>query len=161
MNILTKGYGLYIKTIDCLAPFFLLVVRGYIGYRFFRTGMGKLENLPAITEYFTSLGIPFPALNACMAGATEMFGGALLLVGLGSRIIALPLLVTMVVAYMTAHKESVLGFFDEPSTFFSQEPFPFLATALLVLFTGAGRWSFDEALRRRFSAKEPRKDASM
>ena len=157
MNFLKKSYDHYLKTLNFLAPFILLVVRGYIGYRFFRTGMGKLENLPAITEYFTSLGIPFPGLNACFAGLTEMIGGILLLIGFGARIVALPLIVTMIVAYLTAHNESVVGFIDDPSAFFSQEPFPFLATALLVLFAGAGRWSVDEVLSRRLLNSHGRK----
>lgn len=161
MNFLIKIYDLYAKILHSVVPFVLLVVRGYIGYRFFRTGMGKLENLPAVTEYFSSLGIPFPGLNACMAGLTEMLGGGLLLIGFGSRIVALPLITTMTVAYLTAHKESVLGFIDDPSAFFSQEPFPFLATALLVLFTGAGRWSVDEVIRHRLSSSNARKDTSM
>lgn len=161
MKLVSKLYRSYLEILDSLGPIVLLIVRAFIGYRFFSTGMGKLENLSNVTEFFTSLGIPFPGLNACVAGATEMIGGAFLLVGLGSRIIALPLTVTMVVAYLTAHKESVVGFLDDPSTFFSQEPFPFLVISLLVLFVGAGRWSIDELIHRRWSAAGSRKVTSM
>src|ERR1700744_705982 len=45
------------------APF-LLAVRLYWGWQFAQTGWGKLHNLARITEFFRSLGIPFPAFNA-------------------------------------------------------------------------------------------------
>ena len=49
------------------------------------------------------LGLPFPEFMAAMAGGTEFFGGWLLLFGFATRLIAIPLMVTMVVAAVTAH----------------------------------------------------------
>ena len=47
------------------------------------------------------LGLPFPELMAFLAASTELVGGGLLLLGLATRLISLPLMVTMVVAAVT------------------------------------------------------------
>ena len=70
----------------------LLGIRLYWGWQFFQTGKGKLMNLDNTTGFFIELGIPFPKLNAIIAGSTECFGGLLLLVGLASRLTAVPLI---------------------------------------------------------------------
>ena len=101
-----------------------------------------------MTDFFTSLGIPFPHFNAMMAGATECVGGLLLLVGLGSRLVSIPLSVTMLVAYATAHRDALLGVFSDPDTFLQQEPFLFLLTALVVLAFGPGLLSLDTLIER-------------
>jgi hypothetical protein len=44
-------------------------------------GKGKLLNIERTRELFGSLGIPLPVLNAYLAGATECFGGLLLVAG--------------------------------------------------------------------------------
>ena len=55
-------------------------------------------DIPKVTEYFTSLGIPAPGLNAHFIALLEAGGGILLALGLFSRLIALPLTIDMVVA---------------------------------------------------------------
>ena len=40
-----------------------LIARLTVGYVFMLTGWGKLQNLDRVTEYFTSLGIPFPEMR--------------------------------------------------------------------------------------------------
>ena len=57
--------------------------------------------------FFTDLGIPFPAANAAFIARLEFYGGMLLIVGLGTRIVASLLGSTMVVALMTADKEAL------------------------------------------------------
>lgn len=125
---------------------FLLAIRLYWGWQFFMTGKGKLENLAGTTEFFEGLGIPLPKFNAMMAGATECFGGLLLLIGLGSRVVSVPLMITMIVAYGTAHLESVQTIFKDPDTFVTQAPFLFLLAAAIVFIFGPGRFSVDQAL---------------
>src|ERR1019366_9533508 len=53
--------------------------------------------------FMASIGIPFPTFSAVIAGATELFGGILLLLGTGARLAAIPLAFTMLVALATAH----------------------------------------------------------
>ena len=66
----------------------LLVLRLVWGWQFLVTGLGKLQNHARVTEFFTSLGIPAPGLNAWFIGGLEMVGGALLLVGFGAGMTA-------------------------------------------------------------------------
>ncbi len=70
-----------------LQPLLLLLIRGWWGWSFFLTGKGKLTHLEKTTAFFTELNLPLPKLNAIMAGSTECFGGLLLLLGLGSRLV--------------------------------------------------------------------------
>ncbi|MGH8477334.1 MAG: HvfX family Cu-binding RiPP maturation protein [Methylococcales bacterium] len=52
------------------------------------------------------LGLPFPALNAYLAWSAEYFGPILLALGLGTRWISIPLMITMIVAAITVHLEN-------------------------------------------------------
>src|SRR5271156_5746232 len=95
-------YELLIKAAQRLQSPLLLAIRLYWGWQFFLTGRGKLMNPRKVAEFFQSLHIPFPAFNVYLAGGTECFGGLLLLAGLGSRLVALPLIFVTVIAYLTA-----------------------------------------------------------
>ncbi len=151
-SAIAKGealYGVFTRVADLLPHPVLAILRGYWGYQFFQTGKGKLMDLASVTDFFASLGIPAPHLNAMMAGATECVGGLLLLVGLGSRLVSVPLSITMLVAYATAHREALLGIFGDPDTFLQQEPFLFLLTAVLVLAFGPGAFSLDALIQKR------------
>ena len=128
----------------------LLAVRLYWGWQFFTAGKGKLMDLPATAGFFQELGIPMPMLNAVMASCTECFGGLLLLLGLASRLTAIPLIITMIVAYITADMEAVQGIFSDPDAFVSASPFLFLFASLLVLVFGPGVFSIDHLLVRKF-----------
>ena len=96
-----------------------------------------------------SLHLPAPKLNALLAGSTECLGGALLLVGLFSRLVSVPLIFTMLVAYATADREALGAIFSDTDKFVSAAPFPFLLVALLVLAFGPGRFSLDQVFATR------------
>src|SRR5204863_8135942 len=85
------AYELLARAANKLQAPLLLVMRLYWGWSFFVTGKGKLLNLDKTAEFFGGLGIPFPKFNAALAGSTECLGGLLLLVGLGSRLVSIPL----------------------------------------------------------------------
>jgi putative oxidoreductase len=126
-----------------LQPLFLLIVRLYWGWQFHETGMGKLMDIPKVTVFFKSLGIPFPGFNAYLAGGTECFGGLLLLLGLGCRVTTLPLIFTMIIAYITASPDAVRNIFSKPDDFISADPFLFLLAAIIVFIFGPGPLSLD------------------
>jgi uncharacterized membrane protein YphA (DoxX/SURF4 family) len=89
------------RTFDFLGP---LALRIYLAPIFILAGWGKLKDLESTAYYFGEyLGLPFPDLMAFLAGATEFFGGIALLIGLLTRWFAGPLMVTMLVAAVTAH----------------------------------------------------------
>ena len=147
---LRRAYSLLVSAGNSLQSFFLLLVRLYWGWQFFQTGWGKLHNLPHVVEFFTSLGIPAPALNAYFVSGLECFGGILLAVGLGSRLIALMLAVDMLVAYITADRAALLSIFSNPSDFYAAAPYTFLVASLIVLIFGPGRFALDYLLERRW-----------
>lgn len=136
-----------------LQPLFLLVIRLYWGWQFFTTGKGKLMDIPKVTGFFQSLGIPFPMANAYLAGCTECFGGLLLLAGLGSRVISLPLIFTMVIAYVTASPEAVKHIFSKPDDFVTADPFLFMLAAVIVFLFGPGPLSLDGLIARSIKAR--------
>ena len=127
----------------------LLVIRGWWGWSFFLTGKGKLLHLQKTTAFFTDLGLPLPKLNAIMAGSTECVGGLLLLLGLGSRLVSVPLMFTMIVAYATADKVALAAIFSDPDKFTSAAPFLFLLASVIVFAFGPGRISLDAALFKK------------
>jgi putative oxidoreductase len=66
-----------------------------------------------------------------------------LILGLASRLISVPLLINMIVAYITADREAFTSFFSESGKFFGADPFPFLMVSLLILIFGPGKFSLD------------------
>ncbi|MCX6954259.1 MAG: DoxX family protein [Verrucomicrobia bacterium] len=150
---LSSGYnkldGLLTTAGAWLQPVVLLAIRGWWGWSFFLTGKGKLLNLEKTTAFFTELNLPLPKLNAIMAGSTECVGGLLLLVGLGSRLVSVPLMFTMVVAYATADREALGAVFSDPDKFTGAAPFLFLLASLLVFAFGPGRLSLDALLSKK------------
>lgn len=145
---MTKLYRLWVSVISKLQSPFLLIIRLYWGWQFFLTGKGKLMNLDRTAGFFASLNIPMPKLNAILAGSTECFGGLLLLLGLGSRIFTIPLIFTMIIAYVTADPEKIKGIFSNPDAFVTANPFLFMLAAIIVLIFGPGIFSLDAVIAR-------------
>jgi len=146
MKLLNKLQSLLAKAGALLRSPLLLAVRLFWGWHFIGTGWGKLHNLKGVTEYFGSLGIPAPHLNAIMAASTECVGGALLLLGLFSRFASLALIGVMCVAYGTAEIDTVRVIFSNPDKFLGADPFLFLYASVLVFAFGPGRLSLDSIL---------------
>jgi hypothetical protein len=82
-----QSYRLFIQAAEYLQSPLLLSIRLYWGWQFFLTGKGKLMNLERTSNFFLSLHIPLPHLNAWVVGVTECVGGLLLLTGLGTRLV--------------------------------------------------------------------------
>lgn len=128
--------------LDWVAP---LVARITLGVLFISTGWGKVHDLDKVTGFFTELGIPAPHLNAVMVSFVELIGGSLLLIGLASRLAALPLMASMAVAILTAQRENVHGLPD----LFGLVEWTYLALLLWVAFAGPGKASLDHLLTNR------------
>jgi len=129
---------------DWLPP---LLARVSVGLVFVSTGLGKLRDLDQVVAFFASLGIPAPELQAPFVAATELVGGGLLILGLGTRFAAIPLAGTMVVAIRTALWPDLEG----PIDLFGRAEF-LLGTLLVWLaFTGAGALSLDAWIARRIA----------
>jgi putative oxidoreductase len=119
-----------------------LIMRLVVGYVFLLSGWGKLTNLPQVIPNFIEWGIPFPYILTPFVSGVEFFGGAMLILGLFTRIPAGMLAVVMVVAIKSAKwgdvdsLETLLGF--EESTYF--------AAFLWLAIAGPGAASLDRLL---------------
>lgn len=132
------------KRLEQHAIFPALLVRLYLGYFFFETGLSKVQNLDAMTERFIEWGIPLPAFNAALSGYTELIGGGLLLLGLATRAVCLPLFINMVVAVLSVKLAAVTSLSD-----FVELDEPLYALSFLWLFfQGPGSVSLDNVLWR-------------
>lgn len=133
-----------------------LVARLTLGTVFLQTGWGKLHHLAGVTQYFTSLGIPAPHAQAVFVSALEFVGGGLLVLGLGTRFIAVPLTVVMGVALATAKAASLTG----PSDVLRQLEYLFIVLFVFLIIDGAGALSVDALIARRLTRGRERQGAS-
>lgn len=154
-------YETFVRAASSLESPFLLIVRLYWGWQMAQTGWGKLGGLGKVTDYFASLGIPAPALNAYFISGLEFTGGILLAIGLGSRIIAFLLACDMAVAYWLGDHDAVLSFFSNPDKFAAAAPFVFLMASLIVLIFGPGRLAVDTFIAKRFGVRTQTSQASV
>ena len=125
-----------------------LLTRIVIGQSYFLNGQGKWTNLENVITFFTELGIPGPRANATFVAGLELIGGLCLIVGLGTRVVSLLLSGTMVVALLTADRESFVSAFGSDLT--SVTPVPFLLFLIWLLLYGPGKISVDHLIFRRF-----------
>jgi putative oxidoreductase len=132
-----------------------LLMRLFVGYFFFETGLGKLRDLGAFVERFQEWGIPFPTVSAAVSAYTELIGGALLVLGLFTRLASIPLFINMLVATLTVRMKRVAGLdafveLDEPL---------YALSFLWLFFSGPGPVSLDALvtwlLRRRAAKAAP------
>lgn len=72
--------------------------------------MNKVNHFPDIVSWFGNsewgLGLPFPTMMAFLATAAEVGGAVLLALGLGTRWVSIPLMITMLVAAFSVHWEN-------------------------------------------------------
>jgi putative oxidoreductase len=122
----------------------LLGLRLVLAYGFWEPAKTKWSNIEGVVEWFGSIGIPAPALNAYLAATIEMTGVFLLILGLGIRLISIPLMITMVVAIKTVHWEN--GFSAGENGW--EIPFYYMLMLFVLLAFGAGRISVDFLIKK-------------
>jgi len=119
-----------------------LIMRLIVGYTFMLTGWGKLNNLPQMIQNFADWGIPFPNILTPFVSGVECFGGAMLILGLFTRIPAAMLAVVMVVAI----KSAKWGDVDSLETLLGFEEVTYFAAFLWLAIAGPGAASLDRLL---------------
>jgi putative oxidoreductase len=149
LDLARRYYEVVVLSANSLRPPLLLFLRVYFFWQLFLAGIGKLSNIGKISEYFASLDIPLPTLNAYLAGAAETFCSLFLIFGIASRLAAIPVVFTMIVAYLTADQEAVRSMLSNSDKFVKADPFPFLLLALFVFVFGPGQLSVDALFKRK------------
>lgn len=134
-----------------------LLTRLVVGFAFYDSGSGKLANMERTVDFFTNLNIPFPELNAAFVARLEYYGGILLLAGVLTRIVALLLSSTMIVALLTADRETFVGALTRSSEVGLSDVAPFVLGVFLswLVIRGAGALSVDALLKRAMDKGAP------
>jgi len=128
-----------------------LLIRLFVGYFFFETGWVKAHDLDGFAQRFAQWGIPYPAFNAALSAYTELIGGALTIMGLGTRMVSIPMIINMTVAIAAVNLKHVTGLND-----FVELDEPLYALCYFwLMVNGPGRASLDHLIVRAFSASSP------
>jgi putative oxidoreductase len=125
-----------------LAP---LLGRLGVGLLFLSTGWGKVHSIEKVTEFFVSLGIPAPHFQAILVSYSELLCGMGLIVGLLTRLATIPLIVSMIVAILTAKRADLHGVFD----LVGFDEFTYLVVLVMVAIVGPGAVSLDAILVKK------------
>lgn len=132
----------YLKKGEWFPP---LLARLSVGWIMAESGWGKFQNLPKIVEFFSGLGIPAPQFQAPFVAGVELIGGICLILGLFTRLVSVPLSITMGVAILTAKREDISGISD----LFDMSEYLYIVLLLWLIFAGAGKLSVDFLLKKR------------
>jgi len=128
----------------------LAVLRVVLGITFILHGGQKLFvfGFAGVSGAFAQMGIPAPGLLGPFVAFVEFFGGIAILLGLLTRLAALGIAATMVVAILTVHLKN--GFFAPTGVEF---PLSLLGSAIALIITGAGDFSLDAVIGKRLHAR--------
>ena len=144
------------------APAANVLIRLMVGGIFLSEGLQKFLHPAELgSGRFAKIGIPAPEFFGPFVGFFELTCGLLVLAGLATRLAAVPLMVTMLVALFTVKIPILIG---AEFMGFSLRPLPrygflsmmhesrndisMLLGSLHLLITGAGPWSVDAKLSR-------------
>lgn len=117
----------------------LLVLRLFVAYIVIQAGYGKLsiKGLGVFSAYLATLGVPFPLISAYLAVLTEFFAPMFYVIGFGTRLASIPLVVTFAVATFVAKGADVMALnYSEFGM-----PLGILISCLVILIYGAGSFS--------------------
>jgi len=132
------------------APASVVLIRLSVGAVFLSEGIQKFL-FPAAQGVgrFTKIGIPAPEIMAPFVGVFEILCGALLLVGLLTRLATIPLIIDMIVAISTTKIPIFIksGFWAMAHE--ARTDFAMILGCLFVLIVGAGKLSFDAHRSRK------------
>jgi putative oxidoreductase len=137
------------------APAAVVLVRLMVGAVFLSEGIQKLL-FPAElgAGRFARIGLPAPELLGPFVGGFEITCGLLVLVGLATRLAAIPLITIMLVAIASTKLPVLAGKGFWAMAHEARTDWSMLLGAAYLLIVGAGSWSFDAVLGRAFAADE-------
>ncbi len=139
--------GVWERLLKVDAPSAVILIRFLVGAVFLSEGIQKFLFPDALgVGRFAKIGIPAPALTAPFVGVVEIVFGTLLLLGLFTRLAAIPLLIDISVAIATTKIPLWLskGFWSMAHE--ARTDYSMLLGAIFLLIVGAGPWSLDRIL---------------
>jgi len=140
-----KVYFNLVNKMEKLRDIPLLFLRLILAYGFYGPAMMKFSDVKSIAEWFEGMEMPAPLLNAYLATYTELAGFILLTLGLGTRLISIPLMITMIVAIKTLHWEN--GFEAGENGY--EIPLYYFLMLFTLLIYGGGKLSLDYLITRK------------
>ncbi len=132
-----------LSSVKPLGPDVLGIVRFIVGILMLIHGRMVFDSqvMNGMAESLSKdMGMPMPILMAYLAKGTEFFGGLLFALGLLTRFVSIPLVITMVVAVFGAHHGDITGE--------AEHAFLFLLLFAAFFFIGSGKLSADYLIRR-------------
>jgi putative oxidoreductase len=154
ISLAVRSHGTFTHFASHLQSVALLALRLTWGWQLAESGYGHLTHIQKTVDAFKSWGVPLPELNVYISGTTELVGGSLLMLGLATRLISLPLVFNFIVAFATASRDTLTQMFSGPDRldgydkFINDSAFPMLMLALLMLAFGPGKFSLDQVISR-------------
>jgi len=153
IDLVKRANVLFRAIVDGVKPIAPLLTRVVIGHAFVQTGIGKLQNLSDVTEFFASLGLPAPAANAAFIASLEAVGGVALILGVGTNLFAALLSATMIVALLTADRAAFISAVTGGEQGLTDVlPVIFLMPLAWLVAFGAGPISLDALVKKLFRA---------
>lgn len=122
----------------------LLFLRLVLAYGFWEPATMKWNDISAIGDWFASMNIPLPYVSAYLTGITEIAGVFLLLFGFGTRLISIPLIITMLVAIFAVHLPN--GFAAGSNGF--EIPLYYMIMLFTLTIYGSGKLSVDYLIKK-------------
>jgi uncharacterized membrane protein YphA (DoxX/SURF4 family) len=139
--------SLWKKLFESRAPAATLIVRLLVGGVFLLEGIKKflfVEQWGA--GRFTRIGIPVPHIMGPFVGAVEIVCGALLLLGLLTRLASIPLIIDIAVAIASTKIPILLKSGFWPMEAEARTDYSMLMGLLFLFLVGAGPCSLDARL---------------
>ena len=107
---MTHLYQQFVARLQLADGIPLLLLRIYLAPVMIQAGWNKASSFNSIVDWFGNddygLGLPMPLVMAFLATAAELVGGILLLFGALTRLVSIPLMITMIVAMVSVHAEN-------------------------------------------------------
>jgi putative oxidoreductase len=124
-----------------------MLIRLMVGLVFLSEGIQKFM-FPELrgAGRFARIGLPSPEFLGSFVGFFEVFCGVLILMGMYTRLAAIPTLIIMIVAILTTKAEvlQMQGFWEMMHG--SRTDWAMLLGSIFLIIRGGGRWSVDRML---------------
>ena len=141
---------LFNRLLKMEASWSVILVRFMVGWVFWSEGIQKFLYPDALgVGRFVHIGIPFPEVMAPFVGVVEISCGFLIVIGLFTRLAAIPLVVNISVAIASTKIPILIknGFWAMSHE--GRTDLCMLLGLIFLLIIGAGPWSLDSLLAKK------------